>query len=29
MGGWVHALDGSGAIVAQGSASYYYGNNQG
>ncbi len=29
MGGWVHALDGSGAIVAQGSASYYCGNNQG
>jgi hypothetical protein len=29
MGGWVHALDGSGAIVAQGTASYYCGNNQG
>jgi hypothetical protein len=29
MGGWVHALDGSGAIVAQGSASYYCGNGSG
>jgi hypothetical protein len=29
MGGWVHALDGAGNIVAQGSASFYCGNNQG
>jgi hypothetical protein len=29
MGGWVHALDASGAIIAQGSASYYTGNGMG
>jgi hypothetical protein len=29
MGGWAHALDGSGNIIAQGSASYYCGNGTG